>query len=306
MRPMALALALPLALALALLAPVAASAQDARQHFLRGEAAYNQGDYEAALREWQAAYTMDPRPLLQFNLAQAFERLGRLEEARDALDQYLASAPPDDPHQADARARLAAIRERLSRTAVRVEGGPEGATIEIDGEDRGRTPRPDPLLVEPGEHQIVVRLGERRFESAVVVPAGQSITVHVRMPESAAPGPAVVASGGDELPIAAIAVLSGAGVALLTGAILGGVAMSSAGAASTPDDANASTARGLAIGADVCFGVSLAAAAVGIVLAIVETSGGGGGERQPERIGDLELTPWGDGTGGGAAVSITF
>src|SRR5690606_4206894 len=78
-----------------------AQAQDprsdqAREHFARGQTAYNQGDYEAAIREWNSAYELDARPRIQFNLAQAYERLGRLTEALTALDNYIEAADPND------------------------------------------------------------------------------------------------------------------------------------------------------------------------------------------------------------------
>ena len=52
-----------------------ASAQEARELFTQGQAAYETGDYETAVSSWERAYELDPRPLLQYNLAQAYERL---------------------------------------------------------------------------------------------------------------------------------------------------------------------------------------------------------------------------------------
>ena len=125
-----------LCLALMLVSAVAsAQAGDARTLFQRGQTAYAQGDYDSAIEQWSRAYELDPRPLLQFNLSQAHERLGQLPEAITALERYLDSADPNDEHQADARARLSALRERLGRTSIRVVGGPEGATITIDDEE---------------------------------------------------------------------------------------------------------------------------------------------------------------------------
>ncbi len=131
--------------ALAALAASPALAQEitAREHFARGTTAFQQGDNDAAITEWNAAYAEDPRPLIQYNLSQAFERAGRLPEAITALDTYLQHAEANDPNQPDARARIVSLRERISHTSVRIVGGPENATILIDDEDKGRTPRPD-------------------------------------------------------------------------------------------------------------------------------------------------------------------
>ena len=133
----------------ALAAPATAQDADARELFRRGEAAYSVGNYDLAIREWGAAYALDPRPRIQFNLAQAYERLGRLEEASDSLKKFLDSGDPDDPMYSDANARLAALQQRLSLTGVIVKGGPDGGKIFVDDREWGRTPRPDKIPLSP-------------------------------------------------------------------------------------------------------------------------------------------------------------
>src|ERR1051325_5634913 len=67
----------------------AATAEDAKERFKRGEAAYQKGSYDLAISEWEAAYAADPRPRIQYNLYQAYERLGQLSNASQALQRYL-------------------------------------------------------------------------------------------------------------------------------------------------------------------------------------------------------------------------
>ncbi len=271
-------------LGLGLLTSPALAQDDARTMFQRGTVAYSQGAYDDAITQWTAAYALDPRPLLQWNLSQAYERLGHLEQAATALDLYLTSADPADEHQSDARARLGAIRERIEATGVVLRGGPEGATITLDGEDVGRLPRPDMVRVSPGSHRIVITApGHADFTTSVVVPAGSSTEIAVEMASSVA-GP----SGGGEVPIAPAVVFAAAGVTLIVAAILGGVALSAAGSAPSAVSPEADTARGLAIGSDVLFGVSAACAIVGIVLAV--TSGGGSADTASASI---RITPTG-------------
>jgi hypothetical protein len=164
----------------------AATTEDAREHFKRGEAAYQKGSYDLAISEWEAAYAADPRPRIQYNIFQARERLGQLPEAADALQKYLSSADPDDPYYADATARMASLQQRLQATGIRLVGGIEGASINISGHDWGRLPRPDPIHVQPGNHRIVVSLvGYEDFVSNVIVPAGQTISVPIQLERSA-------------------------------------------------------------------------------------------------------------------------
>jgi hypothetical protein len=63
------------------------------------------------------------------------------------IDDNNTANPNIDQHMVDARARLAALQQRLSNTSISILGGEEGATILIDKEDWGRTPRHDPILI---------------------------------------------------------------------------------------------------------------------------------------------------------------
>ena len=252
-----------------LLASPALAQDDARTLFQRGQVAYSQGDYDAAIAQWTQAFGLDPRPLLQWNLAQAYERLGRLDEAAASLDSYLAHADPSDEHQADARARLGAIRARIEATGIVLRGGPEGAVVTLDGTDAGRLPRPDAIHVTAGSHHVVVRApGYADFTSTIVVPAGQQTDVTVDMTASVA----ATHGGGahaEELPVAPIIMWSAAGVTLITAAILGGVALSTASSAPASTGPEADSARGLALASDVVFGVSAACAIVALVLTLL-------------------------------------
>lgn len=115
-RALSCGLALASLLALTGAAPAAAQwgrpsdDQRALQHYEIGERHYNEGSYEEAISQWLAAYRLSPRPLILFNIANAYERLGRYEEAIDALERYRAEAPPEEHAQLDAR--LTHLRER--------------------------------------------------------------------------------------------------------------------------------------------------------------------------------------------------
>jgi hypothetical protein len=161
-------------------APSAAASASAREAFKRGEAAYSAGNYDAALREWNAAYSADPRPRIQFNLAQAYERMGRLEDAVASLKRFLESSDPEDPTYSDANARYVALQQRLAATGVTVTGGAEGGAIFVDEQDWGRTPRPDKITVTPGNHVVVVRWPSgQEYRTNVYVPAGQVVPLSI-------------------------------------------------------------------------------------------------------------------------------
>ncbi|MBN8612765.1 MAG: tetratricopeptide repeat protein [Deltaproteobacteria bacterium] len=242
-------------------AVAAPPSDDARGLFLRGQTAYSQGDYEDAATLWERAYALEARVGLQYNLSQAYERLGRLSDAAAALDAYVDGTTPDDPRLADARARLSAIRERINRTAMILEGGPEGALLLVDGEDRGRLPRRDPLLVSPGNHEIRVRApGFQDFAASVAVPAGQSVDVGIEM--------IPVQSGGVSL--GPILLLAGGGAVLVAGLGVGGAALGQAGSAPSSTSAQANDARTLALVSDILWPTGAAILAGGLVWLIVD------------------------------------
>lgn len=255
-------------------------ADDARGLFLRGQTAYSQGDYEAAASLWERAYALEARVGLQYNLSQAYERLGRLAEAATALDSYVNGTSPEDERLPDARARLAAIRERISRTAINLQGGPEGAVLLVDGEDRGRLPRRDPLLVSPGSHEIRVRApGYHEFAASVAVPAGQAVDVGIEMSANS--------SGGVSL--GPILTMAAGGAILVTGLVIGGVALDQAGRAPDRTGAAATDARTLALVSDILWPVGTAAIAGGLVWLVVELTSGG----ESDSSAALQLVPVG-------------
>jgi hypothetical protein len=189
-------------------APASEPEQEAaREHFRRGEAAYSKGSYALAISEWQAAYAADPRPRIQYNLYQAYERLGQLQEAATALQRYLSTADPDDPYYSDATARMAGLQQRLQSTGIRLVGGIDGASINVSGHDWGRLPRPDRIPVQPGNHRVVIVMdGYHDFVGNVVVPPGQVVDVQVQLdPKTpgSTPGEAPAPSGSGETPAAA-------------------------------------------------------------------------------------------------------
>src|SRR5712692_943919 len=62
----------------------------ARIHVKAAVAYYDEGKYEDAAKEMRVAYELKPLADLQYNLAQCYERLNKLEEAADAYEKYLA------------------------------------------------------------------------------------------------------------------------------------------------------------------------------------------------------------------------
>lgn len=93
------------------LEPVAV--ESARSHFSRGSALYDAGNYAEAVAEFEAARAAEALPAIDYDIALAYEHLGRLEEAIDFYLRFLAGAP-HDADAPDVRARIAVLRQRLA------------------------------------------------------------------------------------------------------------------------------------------------------------------------------------------------
>ncbi len=148
---------LPLALA-AVLHGSAALAQtppssDARASFARAVSLYADGNYEAALVEFQRAYDLSHNPNLLYNLGAVYEALGRFVEARDALTAYRMGATPATVAQRarELDERLARLRERIG--TLRVTAPTIGLRVTVDGRD---------VPVERARGGVPVSAGPRR------------------------------------------------------------------------------------------------------------------------------------------------
>ncbi len=114
--------------AIALISAAPAEAQSpadaqARELYLRGDRYYSEGRYEEAVQDFLGAYRLSGRPLLLFNLANAYERLGRYQEALDALRQYAPNAPFQE--SAEVRVRIQNLEQRVQQAAAQT--GPDAA-----------------------------------------------------------------------------------------------------------------------------------------------------------------------------------
>ena len=98
----------------------------AKVHFLAGQAYYQQSNFADAIREFSESYKLSKKPALLYNVAGCYERMGRLSEAAQALEDYL-KATPDAADRVTIEARIRALRERSPLRK------PEAASSSQDG-----------------------------------------------------------------------------------------------------------------------------------------------------------------------------
>src|ERR1700754_3957554 len=61
----------------------------ARKHFSQGLKLYKEGDFDAALVQFERAYAVKPNYKVLYNIAQSYFELRQYVEARDGLTRYL-------------------------------------------------------------------------------------------------------------------------------------------------------------------------------------------------------------------------
>ena len=160
--------------------------QEANIHFEQGVEFYHQMRFEEAAIEFARAYELKPNFKLLFNIAQAENMLEHYARALSAYKKYLADGGdevPEDRKQLVEK-EMARLEFRVGRLEVRCPE--EGATVLVDGEDQGRTPVEEPILLDVGKHEVeVVKDNHRLYRRVHRVAGGQQLVVDLTSPQKA-------------------------------------------------------------------------------------------------------------------------
>lgn len=309
-----------------LTAPVAL-AQDggrdlARRHYAEGQRLFQAGQFDAALRSFQAAYQSDPHPVSLKSQGECLARLGRAREAISMFERYLSEAPAARD-AADVRRRIQELQSRGGR--IYIVTNPAGAAVTLDGRPlRDRTPAN--IEVPTGRHSLAVQMpGYQTVMQQFDVASGEARTIQLALvPEGGGgtgtdpgvPGTPPAGGGGARITTPVWVMIGLTGAALLTGIITGSLALSDQG---DFDDLMGSenltlaqyneatgvgdSGRTKALIADISFGVAGAAALTGIVLFFVDYARRRRQARQPAQPGydspSLSISPAISQNGGG-------
>jgi tetratricopeptide (TPR) repeat protein len=95
---------------------VPADMERARELYENGARLYDEGLYEEAIAAFEAAYQASGLPEMHFNIANAYERLGKWQQALDSLNRYRAFAPSEERETLDRRMRN--LERRIAETPV--------------------------------------------------------------------------------------------------------------------------------------------------------------------------------------------
>lgn len=152
----------------------------ARQHFTQGLKLYKDGDFDAALVQFERAYSTKPNYKVLYNIAQSYFELRQYVEARDALARYLADGGDAvQPERREAVAKdLADLDRRIAH--VKLQVNVSGAAVYVDGRRVGTTPLTSRIDVSEGQRTVSVEAPDRGSKQRVIRLAGgeeQAITI---------------------------------------------------------------------------------------------------------------------------------
>ena len=191
---------------LMLLLPGAAAAQGradkrrALKMYREAQALYRKGDYREAIRKYEGSHAAMPKRQTLYYWAESHRRLGQFRLSHGVYSRYMKMLPPGE--QAAFANKLEALRWQR-RCALSVATSPGGATVTLEGRERGKTPHGGALklIVPGGRHrlsvtlaghqpaggQVVAEFGEPQAVSLVLVP----VTLKpAPTPPASRPGPA--------------------------------------------------------------------------------------------------------------------
>lgn len=287
-------------------APAAADdATRAKDIFKVAQKLYKEARYADAIAKFEEAYVLKPSPVIIYNIGKCHEQLGDVPKAMRSYRDYLRLAPDakDKDTVGDAIANLERRLKEKGLQQLLVFADPPAALIEVDGKVLGNSPASIELTA--GNHTLKVKAdGYETTERSFVMQTARAteMTINLRKVEASTPpldapkkdepkpvaltpSTSTATTGSTEVTKTAEPAKKGGRVWTW---VAGGLAVASAGAgvglgvaaqgtaAKVPmapigqAPAQAQQAQGLAMGANVAYGVAGAAAVTAVILFFVE------------------------------------
>ncbi|MBN1612165.1 MAG: PEGA domain-containing protein [Polyangiaceae bacterium] len=162
-------------------APSPAALEEARNRFDQGTQLFNEGNPAGALPEFQRAYELTGNHVVLFNIGLVYAAMNRSVEAVDALEKVLSN--PADLTPEDVKRAVTVHAEQLRRIAsVTLDTPVQGAVVEVDDVQVGKTPLGAALRMPVGTHRIsVIASGFHPFRTEVTVAGGETRPVRVEL-----------------------------------------------------------------------------------------------------------------------------
>jgi hypothetical protein len=263
----------------------------ARSAFQRGVELFHEGNFEAALAEFQKANTSAPSYRILYNIAQTYFELHDYVAALKNYKQYLANGAAEIPpvRKTQVEETIAKLQSRIAYLEISVSV--DGAQVNIDDVPVGISPLPGPVPVNPGPRRVSAsKAGLATASHAITLAGADHQEVDLDLRASARGGaqssdaPALGASAtatkkaGTRSRIPLITGLAVTGAAAVTTGFFGWLALRSKNTLSRDLDTygvspnrvseDRSRVRNYALITDIAAGTTLVAAGVTLYMAL--------------------------------------
>jgi hypothetical protein len=219
--------------ALARVTPTYAGPSEAQQRFDEGRALVNAGRPADAIPKFLASIAIEPTTSALINLADAYERIGKIASAYHRFREVeRLTRETDSLRSEEARKRADALSQRLPKVLLR--GGADVERVLIDGAVVDRATWGEPLTYDPGPHALVLERkdGVRVDRVIELAPAMQTDVVLDSVVPSSAPIAATPVppphQGRSAARTVGIVIAGVGGASLVTGGVLGVLALGAA------------------------------------------------------------------------------
>jgi tetratricopeptide (TPR) repeat protein len=161
----------------------------AKAAFEHGVADYAAGRYEQALINFQEAYRIRPHPLVNVNLANCYDKLGKPLQAIALFEHFLESDTGTPEQRLEVKTALERLSQQAGKILLRV--APDGATVVFDQGEPLTSPVFEPVPLEAGRHTLTVQLsGYKTVQRDLIVKGGTTLELTIGLE---AEGPPVLA-----------------------------------------------------------------------------------------------------------------
>jgi hypothetical protein len=172
----------------------------AKEAYDAGKQLYRAGDFTGALLQFERAYDLSSDARLLWNVAICEKNLHHYARARKVLERYQIEAGPQltEQNRKDAKDLSAALSKFIS--TLRISVSERGASVFIDGDLVGKSPLPEPLLVDMGSRRIrVVKKGFVDFEERRVLLGETDTELDIKLTADVREGRLVIKAGKDDV-----------------------------------------------------------------------------------------------------------
>jgi len=170
--------------------PDPAAIEEARSHFQRGVDYYSEGDFRAALIEFERAYAIQPTFRLLYNLGQVAYELRDYAGAERYFSRYLVEGEDELSAERTGEVKRELERLRTRVASVELRASLPGATIRVD-DHVVPVPESGPIRLSAGRRRVIAeKSGYAPVRKVVDVVGGETLSVDLQF------GPALTGAGG--------------------------------------------------------------------------------------------------------------